>query len=96
MHEHFLQRIFNATEQMSPPLPARLLEEFPLLRRVTARMVGMVSVQSMCSRRKHSGSPFAAILRMKLQNRRRRKNSAFDLKASISVQIALGDTTVGK
>ena len=28
--EHLLERIFNATEQMSPPLPARLLEEFPL------------------------------------------------------------------
>jgi 2-polyprenyl-6-methoxyphenol hydroxylase-like FAD-dependent oxidoreductase len=41
MHEHFLERIFKATEQMSPPLPARLLEEFPLLRRITARMVGI-------------------------------------------------------
>ena len=41
MREHFLERIFNATEQMSPPLPARLLEEFPLLRRITARMVGI-------------------------------------------------------
>ena len=41
MHEHFLERIFSATEQMSPPLPARLLEEFPLLRRITARMVGI-------------------------------------------------------
>jgi 2-polyprenyl-6-methoxyphenol hydroxylase-like FAD-dependent oxidoreductase len=41
MHEHFLERIFNATEQMSPPLPARLLEEFPLLRRITARMIGI-------------------------------------------------------
>ena len=39
MHEHFLERIFNATEQMSPPLPARLLEEFPLLRRIIARIV---------------------------------------------------------
>jgi 2-polyprenyl-6-methoxyphenol hydroxylase-like FAD-dependent oxidoreductase len=41
IHEHLLERIFNATEQMSPPLPARLLEEFPLLRRITARMVGI-------------------------------------------------------
>ena len=41
MHEHFLERIFDAAEQMSPPLPARLLEEFPLLRRITARMIGI-------------------------------------------------------
>jgi hypothetical protein len=41
MHEHFLERIFNATEQMAPPLLARLLEEFPLLRRITARMIGI-------------------------------------------------------
>jgi 2-polyprenyl-6-methoxyphenol hydroxylase-like FAD-dependent oxidoreductase len=41
IHQHLLERIFNATEQMSPPLPARLLEEFPPLRRITARMVGI-------------------------------------------------------
>jgi 2-polyprenyl-6-methoxyphenol hydroxylase-like FAD-dependent oxidoreductase len=41
IHEHFLERIFNATEPISPPLPARLLEEFPLLRRIPARMVGI-------------------------------------------------------
>jgi hypothetical protein len=41
IHEHLFERIFKATEQISPPLPARLLEEFPLLRRLTARMVGI-------------------------------------------------------
>ena len=41
MHDHFLERIFNANEQMSPPLPARLLKEFPLLRRIPARMIGI-------------------------------------------------------
>ena len=41
MHEHFLERIFNATEQMAPPLPARLLEKFAVLRRIPARMIGI-------------------------------------------------------
>lgn len=41
IHEHFLERIFKTGEQMSSPLPARLLEEFPLLRRIPARMIGI-------------------------------------------------------
>jgi 2-polyprenyl-6-methoxyphenol hydroxylase-like FAD-dependent oxidoreductase len=41
IHEHFLERVFKANEQMSSPLPARLLEEFPLLRRIPARMIGI-------------------------------------------------------
>jgi 2-polyprenyl-6-methoxyphenol hydroxylase-like FAD-dependent oxidoreductase len=41
MHEHFLERIFNATEQTAPPLPARLLEKFAVLRRIPARMIGI-------------------------------------------------------
>jgi 2-polyprenyl-6-methoxyphenol hydroxylase-like FAD-dependent oxidoreductase len=41
MHEHFLERIFQATEQMAPPLPAQLLEKFAVLRRIPARMIGI-------------------------------------------------------
>lgn len=41
LHEHFLKQIFNATTQVQPPGPARLLEEFPLLRRIPARMIGI-------------------------------------------------------
>ena len=41
IHEHFLERVFKANEQISSPLPARLLEEFPLLRRIPARMIGI-------------------------------------------------------
>ena len=41
MHKHFLGRIFNATEQTAPPLPARLLEKFAMLRRTPARMIGI-------------------------------------------------------
>ena len=41
MHAHFLERIFNATEQTAPPLPARLLEKFAVLRRIPARMIGI-------------------------------------------------------
>jgi len=41
IHEHFLERVFKANEQISSPLPERLLEEFPLLRRIPARMIGI-------------------------------------------------------
>jgi 2-polyprenyl-6-methoxyphenol hydroxylase-like FAD-dependent oxidoreductase len=41
MHEHFLERVFSADKQMPPPLPARLLDGFPLLRRIPARMIGI-------------------------------------------------------
>jgi 2-polyprenyl-6-methoxyphenol hydroxylase-like FAD-dependent oxidoreductase len=41
MHDHFLQRIFQATEPIAPPWPMRLLEQFPVLRRIPARMIGL-------------------------------------------------------
>jgi 2-polyprenyl-6-methoxyphenol hydroxylase-like FAD-dependent oxidoreductase len=41
MHKHFLERLFDASEQMAPPLPARLLEKFAVLRRIPARMIGI-------------------------------------------------------
>jgi 2-polyprenyl-6-methoxyphenol hydroxylase-like FAD-dependent oxidoreductase len=41
MHKHFLERIFSASEQAAPPLPARLLEKFAVLRRIPARMIGI-------------------------------------------------------
>ena len=41
LHEHLLQRIFESPEIITPPLPMRLLERFPRLRRLPARMVGI-------------------------------------------------------
>jgi 2-polyprenyl-6-methoxyphenol hydroxylase-like FAD-dependent oxidoreductase len=41
MHKHFLERIFNSKEPISPPLAMRSLERFPRLRRLPARMVGL-------------------------------------------------------
>jgi 2-polyprenyl-6-methoxyphenol hydroxylase-like FAD-dependent oxidoreductase len=41
MHQHLLEPIFDSTEAIPPPFPIRLLEDFPLLRRIPARMVGM-------------------------------------------------------
>jgi 2-polyprenyl-6-methoxyphenol hydroxylase-like FAD-dependent oxidoreductase len=41
LHEHFLAPIFKATEPISMPWPMRLLEQFPALRRIPARMVGL-------------------------------------------------------
>ena len=41
MHRHLLERIFNSTETIAPPLPMRLAEKFPQLRRIMARVVGI-------------------------------------------------------
>jgi 2-polyprenyl-6-methoxyphenol hydroxylase-like FAD-dependent oxidoreductase len=41
LHEHFLAPIFDAKEPIQPPLPLRLLEKFPVLRRIPARMIGL-------------------------------------------------------
>lgn len=41
IHEHILERIFEAAEPIAPPWEARLLDAFPLLRRIPARMVGL-------------------------------------------------------
>ncbi len=41
LHEHFLSRIFDSKEPILPPWPMRLLEQFPLLRRIPARMIGL-------------------------------------------------------
>ncbi len=41
LHEHLLEPIFDSTEQISPPLLMRLLEKYPRLRRIPARMIGM-------------------------------------------------------
>jgi 2-polyprenyl-6-methoxyphenol hydroxylase-like FAD-dependent oxidoreductase len=41
LHQHLLEAIFNSTEIITPPLPLRLLEEFPRLRSLPARMVGI-------------------------------------------------------
>jgi 2-polyprenyl-6-methoxyphenol hydroxylase-like FAD-dependent oxidoreductase len=41
LHEHLLERIFDSAELTPPPLPMRLLEQFPRLRRIPARMVGI-------------------------------------------------------
>ena len=41
LHEHFLGRIFDAKEPIDPPWMMRLLEQFPPLRRLPARMIGI-------------------------------------------------------
>ena len=41
IHEHVLERIFAATGPIAPPWPFRLLNDFPFLRRIPARMVGV-------------------------------------------------------
>ena len=41
LHEHLLERIFESSQVITPPLPMRLLERFPRLRRLPARMVGI-------------------------------------------------------
>src|SRR5262249_36712150 len=40
MHEHLLEPIFEAKEPIPPPFALRLLEQFPRLRRLPARMIG--------------------------------------------------------
>ncbi len=41
LHEHLLERIFDSKEIIPPPLLMRLLEEFPRLRSLPARMIGI-------------------------------------------------------
>jgi hypothetical protein len=41
MHKHLLERIFESTGIIATPTPMVLLEKFPKLRRLPARMVGM-------------------------------------------------------
>jgi 2-polyprenyl-6-methoxyphenol hydroxylase-like FAD-dependent oxidoreductase len=41
LHEHLLEPIFDSTEQLHPPLLMRMLEKYPRLRRIPARMVGI-------------------------------------------------------
>ena len=41
MHRHLLERIFDSAEMIPPPWPMRLLETFPRLRSLPARMVGI-------------------------------------------------------
>jgi 2-polyprenyl-6-methoxyphenol hydroxylase-like FAD-dependent oxidoreductase len=41
LHEHFLTPIFQAKGPIAIPWPMRLLEQFPALRRVPARMIGL-------------------------------------------------------
>jgi 2-polyprenyl-6-methoxyphenol hydroxylase-like FAD-dependent oxidoreductase len=41
LHKHFLERIFNASGLIPVPLVFRLTERFPLLRQLSARILGM-------------------------------------------------------
>ncbi len=41
LHEHLLEAIFDSSEMILPPLPMRMLEKYPRLRRLPARMVGV-------------------------------------------------------
>jgi 2-polyprenyl-6-methoxyphenol hydroxylase-like FAD-dependent oxidoreductase len=41
IHKHLLERIFDSTEIISPPFAMQLFEEFPRLRSLPARMIGI-------------------------------------------------------
>ncbi len=41
LHKHFLEEVFASKEAIEPPLVTRLFEQFPLLRRLPARMIGL-------------------------------------------------------
>ena len=41
LHEHLLERIFDSTQVISPPMLLRLFEAFPRFRSLPARMVGI-------------------------------------------------------
>jgi 2-polyprenyl-6-methoxyphenol hydroxylase-like FAD-dependent oxidoreductase len=41
LHKHLLERVFDSTETIPPPLLISMTEKFPRLRRIPARMVGM-------------------------------------------------------
>ncbi len=41
IHEHLLEKIFDSSQVITPPILMRLLEEFPRFRRLPARMVGI-------------------------------------------------------
>jgi 2-polyprenyl-6-methoxyphenol hydroxylase-like FAD-dependent oxidoreductase len=41
LHEHLLEPIFDSPQMISPPLPMKLMERFPKLRQMTARVVGI-------------------------------------------------------
>jgi 2-polyprenyl-6-methoxyphenol hydroxylase-like FAD-dependent oxidoreductase len=41
LHQHLLERIFNSTKIISPPFLMQLLEKFPRLRSLPARMIGI-------------------------------------------------------
>lgn len=41
LHKHLLEAIFDSNEVIPPPFLMRLLEKYPRLRRIPARMVGM-------------------------------------------------------
>jgi 2-polyprenyl-6-methoxyphenol hydroxylase-like FAD-dependent oxidoreductase len=41
LHKHLLERIFDSPETIQPPLPMQLLEKFPKLRSLPARMIGI-------------------------------------------------------
>ena len=41
MHRHLLEPIFDSQQVIAPPIALRLVERFPRLRRVTARLIGI-------------------------------------------------------
>ncbi len=41
LHDHFLSRVFRAPTPLSSPWPLRLLQKFPVLCRIPARMLGL-------------------------------------------------------
>jgi hypothetical protein len=41
LHQHLLKPIFDSSDLIAPPLPMRLAERFPILRRLTAHLIGI-------------------------------------------------------
>lgn len=55
LHQHLLERIFNSTEIIPPPLLMRLLEGFPRFRSLPARLIGIGFRPEHIQRNGHAG-----------------------------------------
>ncbi len=55
LHHHLLERIFNSTEVIPPPLLMRLFEGFPRLRSLPARIIGIGFRPEHIKRNGHAG-----------------------------------------
>lgn len=55
LHHHLLERIFNSAEPIPPPFLMRLLEEYPRLRSLPARIIGIGFRPEHIQRNGHAG-----------------------------------------